>query len=90
MCVVTSPIDNSKALIGHRHENVYLIDLDDSSTKRSQCLVAMNAKTNENSWLWHRRLGHTSIDLIFKLIKRDLVKDLPKLNFEKNKICDAC
>ena len=27
---------------------------------------------------------------ISKLIKRDLVKGISKLNFEENKICDAC
>ena len=30
------------------------------------------------------------MDLISKLIKRNLIKSLPKLNFEKNKICDLC
>ena len=44
----------------------------------------MDAKIKETSWLWHHRLRHASIDLISKIIKRDLVKELPKLNFEKN------
>ena len=30
------------------------------------------------------------MNLLSTLIKRDLVKDLSKLNFEKNRICDAC
>ena len=90
MCKLTSLIDNGIVLIGNRHANVYMIDLDDHFVKNDQCLVAMNIKINENSWLWYHRLGHASIDLISKLIKRDLVKGLPKLDFEKNKICNAC
>ena len=30
------------------------------------------------------------MDLNSKLSKKDLVKGLPKANFSKNKICDAC
>ena len=37
-----------------------------------------------------RKLGHASIDTISKLLKKDLVKGLPKLNFSKDKICQAC
>jgi hypothetical protein len=50
------------------------------------CLVAIN----ENSWLWHRRLGHANMDLFSKLSKLDLVKGLPITKFVKDKICDAC
>ena len=41
-------------------------------------------------WLWNRRLGHASTHTISKLIKRDLVKGLPKIGFEKNRVCEAC
>lgn len=40
--------------------------------------------------MWHRRLGHTSMDLLHKLNKHALVKGLPKTKFVKDKICDAC
>ena len=40
-------------------------------------------KINKTSWLWHRRLEHASMNSISKLIKKDLVKSLPKLNSEK-------
>ena len=36
--------------------------------------------------LWHRRLGHTCMNTISKLIVKNLVKSLPKLNFEKDQI----
>ena len=43
-----------------------------------------------DSWLWHRRLEHSSMKTLSKLVKNDLVIGLPKLNFDKDKICDAC
>jgi hypothetical protein len=44
----------------------------------------------DDTWLWHRRLGHVSMDLISKSSKNCFVKGLPNLKFEKDKICDAC
>ncbi|XP_070050424.1 uncharacterized protein [Nicotiana tomentosiformis] len=40
--------------------------------------------------LWHRRLGRESFTLLNKLIKKDLVRGLPKSKFNDHKICDAC
>ena len=45
---------------------------------------------NEDSWLWHRTFGHTSMSIISKISKNDLVNGLPKLKFEKDKVCDSC
>ena len=67
-----------------------MVDLNDLSKINLQCLVALNAKINETSWLWHRRLAHISMHSLSKLIKKELVTGLSKLNFEKDKICDAC
>ena len=89
LCIVTNPFDDSTIIIGHRQCNVYIIDLNDISTV-SHCLIAIEAKINEISWLWHKRLGHTSTHLISKLIKRGLVKGISNLSIEEDKICDAC
>ena len=42
-----------------------------------------------DSWLWHRRLRHVSMKTLSKLVKNDLVIGLPKLSFDKDKICDG-
>ena len=44
---------------------------------------------NEDTWIWHKRLTHASMDLIGKLLEKDLVVSLPKLNYIKDRICDA-
>ena len=43
------------------------------------------ATNEETSWLWHRRLGHASMSVISKLVRKDLVVGLPKLSFEMTK-----
>ena len=45
---------------------------------------------HDQSWLWHRRLEHTNMDLISQLNKNELVRGLPKINFQKDKVCEAC
>ncbi|GJV05779.1 retrovirus-related pol polyprotein from transposon TNT 1-94 [Tanacetum coccineum] len=44
---------------------------------------------NENSMLWHRRLGHTNMRLIQSLASKELVRNLPKLKFDQH-FYDAC
>lgn len=34
--------------------------------------------------------GHASMDLISKISKTNLVKDPPKIGFQKDNVCDAC
>ena len=81
VCIVTSPINDG---------NIYMVDLNDLAKLDMQCLVSLNAKINETSWLWHRRLAHISMHSLSKLIKKELVLGLSKLNFEKDRICNAC
>ena len=90
LCIVTSPNDKGIKFVGHKHGNVYILDLNDFFKINMQCLVALNTKINETSWLWHRRLAYISMHLLSKLIKKELVTDLSKLNFKKNRIYDAC
>ncbi|GJU13633.1 retrovirus-related pol polyprotein from transposon TNT 1-94 [Tanacetum coccineum] len=47
------------------------------------------ATTDENSTLWHRRLGHANMCLIQSLASKELVRNLPKLKFDQH-FCDAC
>ncbi|GKD17058.1 retrovirus-related pol polyprotein from transposon TNT 1-94 [Tanacetum coccineum] len=47
------------------------------------------ATINENSTLWHKRLGHANMLLIQSLPSKELVSNLPKLKFDQH-FCDAC
>ena len=50
MCVITNSIDNSIILIGNRHENVYIVNLNNMSNL-SQCLMTNEVKNDKISWL---------------------------------------
>ncbi|GJY69970.1 putative ribonuclease H-like domain-containing protein, partial [Tanacetum coccineum] len=52
------------------------------------CLVAK--ATFEESMIWHRRLGHVNFKNINKLVKENLVRDLPLKRFENDQTCVAC
>ena len=44
----------------------------------------------EESWLWHRRLGHLNFDHIISLRKNNVVKDIPAIKKPPNTICKYC
>ncbi|KAH9735120.1 hypothetical protein KPL71_017636 [Citrus sinensis] len=84
-CVIENACDGKVLFVGNRYVNVYTINIDCASTNE-KCLSALH----DDGWLWHRRLGHASMDLISKIVKNDLVKGLSKINFQKDRICEAC
>ncbi|GJX36591.1 retrovirus-related pol polyprotein from transposon TNT 1-94, partial [Tanacetum coccineum] len=52
------------------------------------CLLSKASKNK--SWLWHRHLNHLNFSTINDLVRKDLVRGLPRLNFEKDHLCSAC
>jgi hypothetical protein len=44
----------------------------------------------DESWLWHRRLGHLNFDHIIKLRNNGAVKDLPKISKPYDCVCSSC
>ena len=85
-CTIENIKENRTSFIGQRVENVYIFKIDDIEPTNGTCLSAMNA----NGWLWHTRLGHAHMNLISKLVKKDLVIRLPRISFEKERLCGAC
>ena len=80
-CSINSIADSKTLIVGQRHENVYMLDLCHVKDVNIKCLTAIN----DNSWLWHRRVGHANLELISKLSKKDLVVGLPKIDLAKKK-----
>ena len=84
-CEVIDEHEN-KLFYAPRSSDVYIIELEKLSKLSDICLkVVCN-----DPWIWHRRLGHCSMDLIQKLAKQGLLGDLPNLNFSKDKVCCPC
>ena len=65
------------------------MDLEDLALTSNTSLEAINEKSKESSLLWHRRLGHASM-YTTKLISKDLVIRLLKLNINFDHVCGTC
>ena len=85
-CIIENEQDNKILFVGNRHENVYVFHLNEFFNSDIKCFTSMN----DNSWLWHRRLGHAHMDLLSKLSRKELVIGLPKIKYEKDRLCKAC
>ncbi|GJX49695.1 retrovirus-related pol polyprotein from transposon TNT 1-94 [Tanacetum coccineum] len=70
--------------IGIRKKGLYVMKLENKPEDKI-CLATID----ENSTLWHRRLGHANMRLIQSLASKELVINLPKLKFDQ-RFCDAC
>jgi len=84
-CVIENEHDRNIKHIGYRTNNVYMIDLNQKQN-HNKCFLSKD----DDPWLWHRRIAHINMEHLNKLISKDLVIGLPKLKFEKDRLCDVC
>ncbi|MQL76464.1 hypothetical protein Taro_008849 [Colocasia esculenta] len=68
--------DGAVIFEANREKNLYVLYLEELKDQ-DVCLAASKEQSTE---LWHRRLGHCSLDGMNKLRKRSLVEGLPKAN----------
>ncbi|GKE54114.1 retrovirus-related pol polyprotein from transposon TNT 1-94, partial [Tanacetum coccineum] len=80
--------DGVELIKGSRSSNLYTISVEDMM-KPSPIGLLSKASKNK-SWLWHRRLKHLNFGTINDLARKDLVRGLPRLKFEKDHLCSAC
>ncbi|RDY09773.1 hypothetical protein CR513_05813, partial [Mucuna pruriens] len=71
---------------GERINHLYKIDMINLTKQNITCLVSIN----NDQRTWHKKLGHASLRLISKLKKHNLVRELPKLVYKTDMLCDAC
>ncbi|WVZ93778.1 hypothetical protein U9M48_039733 [Paspalum notatum var. saurae] len=85
--VIVSKIDGGEEVFkGFRRNNLYLVDFNSKKANLQACLFSKNSM----GWLWHRRLAHVGMSTLKKLMKKDLVRGLKDITFEKDKLCSAC
>ncbi|GJX47426.1 putative ribonuclease H-like domain-containing protein [Tanacetum coccineum] len=93
-CLILSPYfklpdENQIMLKIPKKDNIYSFDL--KNVVPSKCLTCLFAKaTNDESKLWHMRLGHINFKTMNKLVKGKLVRGLPSKIFENDHTCVAC
>jgi hypothetical protein len=44
----------------------------------------------DESWLWHRRMGHIHFDNLVKVSKREEVREMPLITKPTNTLCKHC
>ncbi|GJY17846.1 retrovirus-related pol polyprotein from transposon TNT 1-94 [Tanacetum coccineum] len=79
--------DGVELIKGSCGSNLYTISVEDMMKSSPICLLSKASK--HKSWLWHRRLNHLNFGTINDLARKDLVKGLPRLKFEKDHLCFA-
>ncbi|GKA56001.1 retrovirus-related pol polyprotein from transposon TNT 1-94 [Tanacetum coccineum] len=80
--------DGVELIKGSRGSNLYTISVEDMMKSTPICLLSKASKNK--SWLWHHRLNHLNFSTINYLNRKDLVRGLPRLKFDKDHLCSAC
>ncbi|GKB02110.1 retrovirus-related pol polyprotein from transposon TNT 1-94 [Tanacetum coccineum] len=73
---------------GSRTTNLYSISLNDMMSASPVCLLTKASSTK--SWLWHRRLNHLNFGTLNELARKNLVRGLPMLKYDKDHLCPSC
>ena len=84
--IVTKMDDESMVFKGFRYNNLYLVDFTSEDADLRTCLFTKASL----GWLWHRRLAHVGMSTLKKVLKKDMVRGLKDVVFEKDKPCSAC
>ncbi|GKA57771.1 putative ribonuclease H-like domain-containing protein, partial [Tanacetum coccineum] len=94
ICLILSPDfklpDEKQVMLKiPRKDNMYSFDLKNIvPSKGLTCLI--EKATNDESKLWHRRLGHINFKTLNKLVKGNLIRGLPSKFFENDHTCVTC
>jgi transposase InsO family protein len=81
-CKIKSVNSGQVVAKGIRTENnVYVL-----KEYREEC----HLRKNDESWLWHRRLGHLNFDHLMKLKNLEAVKDLQRISKPQDSMCKPC
>nr|GEW10566.1 integrase, catalytic region, zinc finger, CCHC-type, peptidase aspartic, catalytic [Tanacetum cinerariifolium] len=73
---------------GSRGSNLYTISVEYMMKSSPICLLSKSSKNK--SWLWNRCLNHLNFGTITDLARKDLVRGLPRLRFEKDHLFFVC
>ncbi|GKE09083.1 integrase, catalytic region, zinc finger, CCHC-type containing protein, partial [Tanacetum coccineum] len=73
--------DDIELIKGSRGSNLYTISIEDMM--KSSSIYLLSKASKNKSRLWHRRLNHLNFGTINDLARKDLVRGLPRLKFEK-------
>jgi hypothetical protein len=62
--------------------NIYVL----SENENEKCCLGKE----DESWIWHRRMGHMHFDNLVKFRKREAVREMPQITKPTNTLCKHC
>ncbi|KAL8133711.1 hypothetical protein AgCh_008957 [Apium graveolens] len=87
-CTFISKKTGEVALKEARKGSLFIADLDSANEDRICCFYTK--AYIEQSKLWHNKLSHLNFKAINTLVKKELVRDMPNLEFVQDEVSDAC
>ena len=63
-------------------KNIYVLD----EIESEKCHLGKE----DESWLWHRRMGHIHFDNLVKIYKNQAVQNMPEVTNPANSVCEQC
>ncbi|KAL4562224.1 hypothetical protein LXL04_034422 [Taraxacum kok-saghyz] len=75
-------------LTANRQNDIYVLEIFSPDQSLRRCFFS-RAQSHMN-WLWHKRLSHLNFKALSKIANDQLVRGIPKMKFEKDKLCAAC
>ena len=85
-CVIKDSTSNKIILTAKRSDNIYVLYLDDCLDQNAKCLASFI----DEKWLWHKKIGHAHMKLIFEISQNEQTEGLPKINFVNYSSCEFC
>ncbi|KAL8114673.1 hypothetical protein AgCh_021512 [Apium graveolens] len=87
-CTFINKKTSEIALKGANKESLFVVDLDSTNKYRICCFYTKASV--EQSKLWHKKLSYLNFNAINTLVKKELVRDMPNLEFAQVAVCEAC
>ena len=87
-CLISNKGCGEVLLTGMKKGSLFVADLK-AADKGEICCFYTKA-TNQKFWLCHRKLSHLNVKTMNSLEKRELIRDMPALEFVQDEVCEAC
>ena len=84
--IIKDSTTNEIILTANRCDNSYVLYLDDLLDENVKCLAFFV----DEKWMWHKKLSHAHMRLIFEISQKELVKGLLEIRFDNDSTYESC
>ena len=87
-CLISNQKNQKLTLNGVRKGDMFIADWNSAGNGQVMCFYGKASA--DDSWLWHKKLSHLNFKTMNSLVKRELVRGLPEMEFCPEGLCEAC